>query len=177
MDLFNAVFIPMLGLLFLIGLACTPIAVWADLHRGEQSVLRKLGLLTLVRLRSHRIQRLAVLRKKHEHTLVSLNGTKTVLENERAARIDWTPDLQALQDRHDHLRKTLRSLELDIAGLEALLGESAKLAPDVDKRSALKFVRVRIADMRLEEDALEQEILNEAPGHGPHRKAAKVPTD
>lgn len=82
---------------------------------------------------------------------------------------------------HDSLRRDCMQHQQVIEEFEALLGikKTDSEASPPDKRARLKGLRVRVAEMKLEEERLEQDILSEenrgAPG--PHRRKAGVSTD
>ena len=82
-------------------------------------------------------------------------------------------------EMRDSVRGDCMAMQEDIDSLSERLG--IKKDPDAltspDKRTALKQVRVRVAELRLDEERIEQEILKEQGGDGPHRRSGGVPTD
>jgi hypothetical protein len=45
------------------------------------------------------------------------------------------------------------------------------------KREKLKKVRMDISHLREDEERVEQELIDEQGGNGPHRKQARIPTE
>ena len=82
-------------------------------------------------------------------------------------------------EMRDSVRGDCMAMQEDIDSLSERLG--IEKDPDAltspDKRTALKQVRVRVAELRLDEERIEQEILKEQGGDGPHRRSGGVPTD
>ncbi len=86
--------------------------------------------------------------------------------------------MSTLEFQQEIKRDLSYKLRAEIECLEMELGiDSTEEPRPADKREELRQIRVRIAEMRMDEEQIEKEILDEQGGDGPHRRQARVQTD